>query len=247
MDDLRLIRGALRGRQADYGALVERYHSAIYAFVAERIGTPDAAEDVTRSVFVRAYTSLRVFRGNIGFDVWLKQLAVAECRAHLPSAPRPREVSGYGIETGTPPAPSTPSRETSLPLVASAPSGQGASQAAHARVMAGVAAIVAAEEEMARGFDSRMILPLAVAAAICMAGIVTLWPRARGGTHVRPARAALRMELEDPRVYAEMAELVGEPLVFSERLWATIEDRVSTRTFADRAEIHSKPGRDEPD
>lgn len=251
VDDLRLIRGALRGRQANYGALVERYHPVIYAFVAERIGTPDAAEDVTRSVFVRAYTSLSGFRGNIGFDVWLKRLADAECRAYLPLAP-PGDVTDWvkgtllPTEAGAPP-PLTPSRETSWAPSASAPSERGAIRTPHARVMDAVAAIVAAEEERARGFDSRMLLPIAVAAVICIAGVVTLWPRARGGAHVRPARAALFMDLEDPRVYAELAELVGEPLVFSERLWTTIVDGDPTRTSADRAEMHYKPDRRERD
>jgi len=250
MDDLRLIRGALRGRQADYGALVERYQPAIYAFVEERMDTPDRAADVTCSVFVRAYTSLRAFRGTVGFDVWLKQLAVAECRAQLPPTPRPGEVPYGGNETllrkeaGDPPSPLTPSRETSSPPFASSLSEPGANRTAHARVMDAVAAIAAAEAERARGFDSRMLLPIALAAVICTAGFVTLWPRARGGTDVRPARAAFRMELQDPRVYAELAALVGEPLVFSERLWATIADGDRTRTSADRA-IDSKPDREE--
>ncbi len=93
VDDLRLIRGTLRGQREDFGVLVERYQQALYAFVLRYVGDPDGANDVVQTTFVRAYTALRTFRGDASFKTWLHQIALNECRSRNRKEQRRREVS----------------------------------------------------------------------------------------------------------------------------------------------------------
>src|SRR5213596_1089220 len=54
-----------------YRAHVARVHS-----LARRMIGPDAADDVTQDVFVRAWHKLGTFRGEAAFGTWLHRLAV---------------------------------------------------------------------------------------------------------------------------------------------------------------------------
>lgn len=85
-------------------------------------------------------------------------------------------------------------------------------------ILAVIGEIAAAEDERRRGFDARLLLPLAAALVIALAGLLSL----RAGDGARPARAGLAMAIEDPAALAEISEALGEPLVFSEALWAQV-------------------------
>lgn len=85
------------------------------------------------------------------------------------------------------------------------------------RILTAIDEIVAAEDERRRGFDARLLLPIAAALVIALAGMLSL----RAGD-ARPARAGLAMAIEDPAALAEISETLGEPLVFSETLWAEV-------------------------
>jgi RNA polymerase sigma-70 factor (ECF subfamily) len=93
VDELRLIRGTLRGRREDFAVLVERHQQALYAFVLRYLRDPDAAEDVVQSTFVRAYTALRTFRGDASFKTWLHRIAINECRSRARKQRQLREVA----------------------------------------------------------------------------------------------------------------------------------------------------------
>ncbi|MCC7032622.1 MAG: RNA polymerase sigma factor [Acidobacteria bacterium] len=54
-----------------YHAHVPRVHS-----LARRMAGPEAAEDLTQDVFVRAWQKLGTFRGESSFGTWLHRLAV---------------------------------------------------------------------------------------------------------------------------------------------------------------------------
>jgi RNA polymerase sigma factor (sigma-70 family) len=93
VDDLRLIRGTLRGRREDFGTLVERHQQPLYGFVFRQVGDADAADDVVQTTFARAYAALRTFRGDASFKTWLHQIALNECRARFRRDRQRREVS----------------------------------------------------------------------------------------------------------------------------------------------------------
>ena len=58
--------------------LYEHYFPRVYAYVASRGGSPQEAEDVTATVFVRAIEALHTFeyRGPGAFAAWLFRIAV---------------------------------------------------------------------------------------------------------------------------------------------------------------------------
>ncbi len=90
-------------------------------------------------------------------------------------------------------------------------------------ILARIGEIEKEESARNRGFDVRILLPLAAALLIALAGIVSLQSLGGGRSGTRPARAALGLSMEDPVVTAELADALGEPLVFSDRAWSEVE------------------------
>jgi RNA polymerase sigma-70 factor, ECF subfamily len=83
VEDAALISGTLAGHKEDFEVLVERYQRRLYAFATRVLRDPETANDVVQATFVRAYTSLKSFRGDAGFCTWLHQIALNECRNRL--------------------------------------------------------------------------------------------------------------------------------------------------------------------
>lgn len=83
VEDGALIAGTLAGRREDFEVLVERYQRRLHAFATRCLRDPDAASDVVQSTFLRAYRSLRRYRGEARFATWLHQIALNECRDWL--------------------------------------------------------------------------------------------------------------------------------------------------------------------
>jgi len=75
-DEKHLLHQAKMGSHAAFGRLVEchmkpAYHVA-YRFVNDR----HAAEEIVQDAFVRAFQSLRSFRGDAGFGTWIYRIVV---------------------------------------------------------------------------------------------------------------------------------------------------------------------------
>jgi RNA polymerase sigma-70 factor (ECF subfamily) len=62
-----------------FDALVRRYHSRIYNFIARRIGHGPDAEDLTQETFLKAFTHLDSLRNEVCFTAWLWQIAANLC------------------------------------------------------------------------------------------------------------------------------------------------------------------------
>ena len=73
-DDVTLVRAALDDPAA-FGALYERYARSIFGYCYRWLGSPDAAENVTSTIFMRALAQLATFRGNGSFRSWLFAIA----------------------------------------------------------------------------------------------------------------------------------------------------------------------------
>ena len=95
----------------------------------------------------------------------------------------------------------------------------------HAEIMKAIDSY--ADEQVARrsGFDVRILLPLAAALIIAVAGILSLQSLRRGGEGMMMARAALSIEVEDPLALAEVSEVLGEPLFLWDVLWDSADER----------------------
>lgn len=67
-----------RARQGDVAAfehLVIEYKTKIYNYVLRMLGDHEAAEDVAQEAFIKAYASIRSFRGASSFQTWLYRIA----------------------------------------------------------------------------------------------------------------------------------------------------------------------------
>jgi RNA polymerase sigma-70 factor, ECF subfamily len=77
-DDRLLVKETLAGNRAAFESIVEKYHRVVYN-VAIRIGNrPEDAEDVTQSVFLKAYEGLSEYNPAYKFFSWMYRIAVNE-------------------------------------------------------------------------------------------------------------------------------------------------------------------------
>lgn len=73
--DAVLVRRATRGDERAFEMLYRRHVARIHTLM-RRMADPDAADELTQDVFVRAWTRLGSFRGDSAFGTWLHRLAV---------------------------------------------------------------------------------------------------------------------------------------------------------------------------
>ena len=83
-----LIAAVLAGDADSFEPLVIEHQKKIYNLALRMTGDPDDAFDVTQDAFVRAYSSLKDFRGESAFGSWLYRLASNLCLDFLRSKKR---------------------------------------------------------------------------------------------------------------------------------------------------------------
>ena len=77
--------GAIAARPAEwsapeFGAIYEEHSRQIYYLALRMLSDPTQAEDATHDVFLKAYRSLRDFRGGSALRTWLYRIAINHCR-----------------------------------------------------------------------------------------------------------------------------------------------------------------------
>lgn len=77
--DSQIIAQVLNGRVNLFEELIVRHQDQVAAIVAGKV-PPDRVAEVAHDVFVRAFKSLRSFRGDSPFQHWLSSIAVRACR-----------------------------------------------------------------------------------------------------------------------------------------------------------------------
>ena len=74
-DDVRLVRAALGGDVAAYGALYDRYARLVRAVCHDATRDPTAAHDLCQETFLRAYRNLADLRDPAAFAGWVVGVA----------------------------------------------------------------------------------------------------------------------------------------------------------------------------
>jgi RNA polymerase sigma-70 factor (ECF subfamily) len=74
--DLELVRQFQSGDESAFNQLVLRYQERIYWIARRFLTDHEGADDVTQEVFVKAYESLKEFRGDSSLFTWLYRIAV---------------------------------------------------------------------------------------------------------------------------------------------------------------------------
>jgi RNA polymerase sigma-70 factor (ECF subfamily) len=75
VSDTDLIREVLSGNSRGYGVLLERYQHMVYTLAMRMLRDRELAEETTQDIFVKAYRSLKSFRGDSKFSTWLYRIA----------------------------------------------------------------------------------------------------------------------------------------------------------------------------
>jgi RNA polymerase sigma-70 factor, ECF subfamily len=77
-DDAAVVQQTLAGNLRAYEAIVSRYQDAIYSLALRMVHDPDDAEDVSQTVFVKAFERLGTYDPNYRFFSWLYRIAMNE-------------------------------------------------------------------------------------------------------------------------------------------------------------------------
>jgi len=68
---------------ADFEELVCRHQRKVYRVLLLMLKSPDDADNLTQECFLRAYTTMKSFRGECSTQTWLLRIAVNLARDHI--------------------------------------------------------------------------------------------------------------------------------------------------------------------
>jgi RNA polymerase sigma-70 factor (ECF subfamily) len=89
-------------REESFRLLFETYRPAVQGFFLRRLGSPDAAHDLTQETFIRVCKGLKGYRGDAPFGAWLFRIARNVLRSHRTGSAaarlRSREVCIEDVE-----------------------------------------------------------------------------------------------------------------------------------------------------
>ncbi|MEE9169543.1 MAG: sigma-70 family RNA polymerase sigma factor [bacterium] len=77
-DDAILIRQCLEGQSKSFEVLIDRYQKGIYNAAFRMLNNVQDAEDITQSVFIKAYENLNSFDFKHKFFNWIYRMAINE-------------------------------------------------------------------------------------------------------------------------------------------------------------------------
>ncbi len=80
--DSQLVDRALSGEQGAFRELYDRYQQRIYALAGSMVGQVDEVHDIVQETFVRAFRSLKSFKGKSSFYTWLYRIAINAATDH---------------------------------------------------------------------------------------------------------------------------------------------------------------------
>ncbi len=81
-DEAELVAKAKDGDRAAFDELVRITHATVYTLAYRLTGNPEDARDVAQETYLRAYRSIRRFRGDSRFSTWLYRIT-ANCASTL--------------------------------------------------------------------------------------------------------------------------------------------------------------------
>ncbi len=81
--DAALVAQAQGGDMHAFEELVRRYRNQVFAVAYRFVRGREDAWDVSQEVFVKAYRSLKTFRGEASFKTWVLRITANQCKDHL--------------------------------------------------------------------------------------------------------------------------------------------------------------------
>ena len=80
-----IIANVIAGDTQAFRLLVVRYQNVIYSYFMRQIGDMHKAQDLSQEVFLKAYRSIRTFKGQSTFLTWLYKIAINHNSTYLSS------------------------------------------------------------------------------------------------------------------------------------------------------------------
>lgn len=99
--DRALVAEALAGDRASFEALVRQYQARVVNYAMAVVRDRGEAEDVAQETFIRAFRSLRRFRGDSSFKTWLYTIATNTARTALERRGRRERVGDRSLDDET--------------------------------------------------------------------------------------------------------------------------------------------------
>jgi RNA polymerase sigma-70 factor, ECF subfamily len=96
--DLEILHAVLAGERERFATLVTRYNQRLYRVGWAYLRDHGQIEDAMQNAYLKAYASLKKFRGQAGFGTWLTRIMINECLMVLRQARARREDA---LETAT--------------------------------------------------------------------------------------------------------------------------------------------------
>ena len=113
-DDRLLVAAAAEGEVAAFETLVRRHQTRLVGYLRGLTNSDADAEDLAQEAFLRAYRSLKGFRGTSSFRTWLYQIATNVFRTWLEKKRSHAGLSAVSLDAPAPgtEAPMDPAGET---------------------------------------------------------------------------------------------------------------------------------------
>jgi RNA polymerase sigma-70 factor (ECF subfamily) len=96
--DETLVAEAVRGSNAAFETLFQRYYQKMFHVALSRLQNPEDAEDAVQQTFQQAFVHLKSFQGQARFSTWLTRIAINEALMLLRKR-RPGHLSIEGHQT----------------------------------------------------------------------------------------------------------------------------------------------------
>lgn len=78
-----LVDAARQGDEVAFEEIVRRTHADTYSLARRLVSDPDDARDVVQEAYLRAFRSIRKFRGDAQFTTWLHRITANCAATHL--------------------------------------------------------------------------------------------------------------------------------------------------------------------
>ncbi|MBI2423339.1 MAG: sigma-70 family RNA polymerase sigma factor [Candidatus Hydrogenedentes bacterium] len=93
-DEARLVAWAQAGRMEAFEELVRRFRNEVYALAYHFLRNREEAWDTSQEVFIKAYRSLKQFRGEASFKSWLLRITANHCKDQF----KKRRLNAVAVE-----------------------------------------------------------------------------------------------------------------------------------------------------
>lgn len=94
LEDVKLIKQALKGKQSAYKQLMKKYYGYTRNLVYKMTSNKEDIEDLTQEAFIKAFNSLKNFDSQFAFSTWLYKIATNNCIDYI----RKKKLNTYSID-----------------------------------------------------------------------------------------------------------------------------------------------------